>query len=243
MVKNQELQDKYKSVSNFNQSIIRPPAVQASTMQIFACVLLLAAVVTAEPPFRQRFRSQRQEVEVNAAEAPYPAAGFRPSKEFVLPSRQEFSPPNTYGVPSRQEGIPPATNYGIPADSYGAPFNTYLTPQAEYGPPEDRETTTEKADIETTTGVTKENLELEPKKDAEVVNSQGSYYVLLPGSQLQRVQFQTENDLRNMAYTARLQYKDEDRAPIFVYTVAPQYQAYTAVPAQYQSAAYFQLFK
>ncbi|CAH2269057.1 uncharacterized protein LOC120630034 [Pararge aegeria] len=192
----------------------------------FACVLLLAAVVTAEPPqYRPRFRSQRQEVE--AADTPYPSAGYRPSKEFTLPSRQQYTPP-------RQENIPPATNYGVPADSYGAPFNTYITPQTEYGSPdENKETTTEKLDIETKTEAPKENLELEPKKDAEVVNTQGAYYVLLPGSQLQRVQFQTENDIRNMAYTARLQYKDEDRAPIFVYTAAPQYQ----------SAAYFQLFK
>ncbi|XP_023935682.2 uncharacterized protein LOC112044162 [Bicyclus anynana] len=204
---------------------------------IFACVLLLAAVVTAEPPrYRQGFRSQRQEVEVTAAEAPYAPAGFKPSREFALPSRQEFAPPTTnYGVPSRQENIPPATNYGVPDNSYGAPFNTYLTPQTEYGLPDDKETTTVKPDdnVEAKTEATKENLELEPKKDAEVINSEGAYYVLLPGSQLQRVQFQTENDLRNMAYTARLQYKDADRAPLFVYTAVPQYQ----------SAAYFQLFK
>ncbi|XP_045769926.1 uncharacterized protein LOC123870603 [Maniola jurtina] len=203
---------------------------------IFACVLLLAAVVAAEhPQFRQRFQSQRQEVEL-APEPHYAPAGYRPSKEFVLPSRQQYNPPtNNYGVPSRQENNPPATNYGIPDNSYGAPFNTYYTPQTEYRTPEEV-TTTEKGDtvtIEAKTEATKENLELEPKKDAEVVNTEGAYYVLLPGSQLQRVQFQTENDIRNMAYTARLQYRNEDRAPIFVYTAVPQYQ----------SAAYFQLYK
>ncbi|CAF4852168.1 unnamed protein product [Pieris macdunnoughi] len=183
-------------------------------MKHFACVLLIAAAVTAEPPrYRDaRFRPQRQEVEGSGAEAPYPAAGWRPAKEFNLPTRQQ---------------TPPATSYGVPADSYGAPFNTYAPPQ-EYGPPEEskdeKEEDTEKVEKQSA------KLEEEPKKDAEVISNQGAYYVLLPGSQLQRVQFQTENDIRNMAYTARLQYKNEDRAPIFVYTVP-----------EYQNAAYVQL--
>ncbi|XP_072932382.1 uncharacterized protein [Epargyreus clarus] len=207
----------------------------------FACVLLLAAVVVAEPPrYRQaRFRSEKQEVEGSGAEAPppqsapYPAAGFKPAKEFNLPSRQEVSPP--------------ATSYGVPADSYGAPLNTYSAPQTEYGAPvaeakskQTKEPAEKKGEVENIEAPKKaENkeqksakLEAEPKKDAEVVSSQGAYYVLLPGSQLQRVQFQTENDIRNMAYTARLQYRNEDRAPIFVYTAVPQYT---------QSAAYVQL--
>ncbi|XP_050348780.1 uncharacterized protein LOC126772447 [Nymphalis io] len=201
-------------------------------MKTFVCVLLFAAAVVAEPPqYRQvRFRSQKQETEsqgFDTGAAPYPAAGYRPTKEFNLPSRQEFSPP--------------ATNYGIPADSYGAPFNTYLTPQTEYGVPQEESDKgpkdDEKEEVEnvgnTKNEEQKENLQEEPKKDAEVVSAQGAYYVLLPGSQLQRVQFQTENDVRNMAYTARLQYRNEDRAPIFVYTAVPQYQ----------SAAYVQLFK
>ncbi|VVC98107.1 uncharacterized protein LOC126974493 [Leptidea sinapis] len=173
----------------------------------FVCVLLIITVATAEPPRYRlaRFRSERQEVE----SAPYPPAGYRPEKEFNLPPRQES---------------PPATSYGVPANSYGAPFNTYLTPQKEYGAPEDTTEAVEKVE-------TKAKLEEEPNKDAEVISSQGAYYVLLPGSQLQRVQFKTENDVRNMAYTARLQYKQEDRAPIFVYTAVPQYQ----------SAAYVQL--
>lgn len=176
-------------------------------MNTFACVLLFVAVVAAEPPrYRDaRFRSQRQEVEGSGIEAPYPAAGWRPAKEFNLPTRQE---------------TPPATSYGVPADSYGAPFNTYAPPR-EYGPPE--EPKEEKEEVENVEQKESAKIEEEPKKDAEVVSNQGAYYVLLPGSQLQRVQFQTENDIRNMAYTARLQYRAEDRAPIFVYTV-PEYQ-------------------
>ncbi|XP_045449836.1 uncharacterized protein LOC123658459 [Melitaea cinxia] len=194
-------------------------------MKTFAFVLLLGAVVMAEPPqYRQaRFRSQRQEVEGQGVDAPYAPAGYRPAKAFNLPTHQEYSPP--------------ATNYGIPADSYGAPFNTYSTPQSQYGVPQETDNNN-KYDREEVENVNeandeqqKENIKEEPKNDAEVISAQGAYYVLLPGSQLQRVQFQTENDVRNMAYTAKLQYKNEDRAPIFVYTAVPQYQ----------SAAYIQL--
>lgn len=192
------------------------------------CVLFLVAVVVAEPPvYRQaRYSPERQRAE---GAAPYPAAGFEPVKKFELPSRQELNPP--------------ATSYGIPADSYGAPFNTYAVPQAEYGVPEGRNGKEDKSEVENIENnkeegrgkkeeskETKGRLE-EAKSDAEVISAQGAYYVLLPGSQLQRVQFQTENDIRNMAYTARLQYKNEDRAPIFVYTAVPQYQ----------TAAYVQL--
>ncbi|KAG6440834.1 hypothetical protein O3G_MSEX001482 [Manduca sexta] len=194
-----------------------------------ALVLLIAAVVVAEPPrYRQNYKFQRQEVAPDNGAAPYPAAGFRPAKEFNLPSRQEVSPPSTsYGIPDN--------SYGAPAETYLAPQNEYglpeKAPEAEYGVPEKEDPKDDEEDLKVE-GI-KEKLQEEPKKDAEVVSAQGSYYVLLPGSQLQRVQFQTENDVRNMAYTARLEYKDEDRAPIYVYTAVPQYQP---------SAAYVQLF-
>ncbi|XP_041980335.1 uncharacterized protein LOC121733985 [Aricia agestis] len=218
----------------------------------FICAVLLVAAVAAEPPRRQ-FQFQRQEAEP----APYPAAGYRPTKEFKLPSREELSPPSTnYGVPDNtyeapfnsasrnQNGAPfnsapqnqnvasfnnaPQNQNGAPFNNapqnqYGAPFNS--APQNQYGTPRNTE------DKEVETIEENNNAKLVENRDAEVVNTQGAYYVLLPGSQLQRVQFQTENDIRNMAYTARLQYKNEDRAPLFVYT-APQYQP---------TAAYVQL--
>ncbi|KAH9641212.1 hypothetical protein HF086_004599 [Spodoptera exigua] len=209
-------------------------------MNSFVCVLLLAAVVAAEPP-QYRLRFQRQQVDSGAdsvaiaaqnGDAPYAPAGFRPAKAFNLPPRQESSPPST--------------SYGVPDDSYGAPLKTFSAPQTEYGVPstqygvpeqnetEEKEEVEQKEEIvkEEKAEAVKENLEEAPKKDAEVVSAQGVYYVLLPDSQLQRVQFQTENDPRNMAYTARLQYKNEDRAPLYVYTAVPQYP----------SAAYVQLF-
>lgn len=227
------------------------------------CVLLLAALVVAEPPrFRQAFRFARQEVEEDNKEstksergdAPYPVSGFRPTKEFNLPSRQELSPP--------------ATAYGVPDTSYSAPLNTFSAPQTEYGVPksgeengEERNNEEEGNDSETVESADsnrkseggkkegkkeklgkkeKENLEESPKNDATAINGQGVYYVLLPGSQLQRVQFQTENDPANMAYTARLQYKNEDRAPIFLYSPVPQYQSSSTAYYQTPSAAYYQ---
>ncbi|KAJ8723113.1 hypothetical protein PYW08_003025 [Mythimna loreyi] len=214
-------------------------------MKSFACVLLLAAVVAAGPP-QNRYRFQRQELASGAeseangqnGDAPYAPAGFRPAKEFNLPARQEASPPST--------------SYGVPDDSYGAPLNTYAAPQSEYGAPnteygvpeqsEGENKEEAEADAEEQKEEIKEqkengeaekaNLEDTTQKDTELVTAQGVYYVLLPGAQLQRVQFQTQNDIRNMAYTARLQYKNEDRAPVYVYTAVPQYQ----------SAAYVQLF-
>lgn len=212
-------------------------------MKTFVSVLLLAAVVVAEPP-RYRLRLQRQELENGAdsvavvgqnGDAPYPAAGFRPAIEFNLPARQEASPPST--------------SYGVPDDSYGAPLKTYTAPQTQYGAPDTQYGVPDKSNGEDNEEVEangeqqadkeqeengddeKANLE-DAQKDTEVVSAQGVYYVLLPNSQLQRVQFQTQNDARNMAYTARLQYRDEDRAPVYVYTSVPQYQ----------SAAYVQLF-
>ncbi|KOB67101.1 Ecdysteroid regulated protein, partial [Operophtera brumata] len=188
-------------------------------MKTFACILLIAAAVVAEPPSyrqaRQNFRFQRQELDRESTtpsteDAPYPAAGFRPATAFNLPN----------------EVAPPATSYGVPDNSYGAPPQTYAAPQQEYGAPDSPSTeygapATENAEgsgdeslqVE---GLKKDKLEEAPKNDAEVLSNQGAYYVLLPDSQLQRVQFRTENDLRNMAYTARLQYKNEDRAPFYV---------------------------
>lgn len=236
--KTTRLGNKYKSATGTDHSIIRLQSTKPTTanMKAFACVLLLAAVAVAEPPRLRlaRYRFARQELEGEEKEAtttkpddaPYAAAGFKPTKEFKLPSRQE---------------VPPATSYGTPDDSYGAPLRTYVAPLSvpvEYGVPEnsDVEEKSKKEDSDDDSqnegdeglkveGKNKENLEEEPKKEAEVLSNQGAYYVLLPGSQLQRVQFQTENDVRNMAYTARLQYRSEDRAPLFVYTAVPQYQS------------------
>lgn len=225
-------------------------------MKAFVCVLLLAALVAAEPPrFRQTFRFVRQEAgeakkeepakSEKSTDAPYSAPGFKPTAEFNLPLRAVLTPPSTA--------------YGIPDTSYGAPL--YFVPQIQYGVPKPEgegaakpEGNNDSETIESAEGTgkseekkEKEKVEEVPKTLGAVINGQGVYYVLLPGSQLQRVQFQTENDVSNMAYTARIQYKNEDRAPIYLYNSVPQYQApaaayYQAPATAYQqpSAAYYQ---
>lgn len=203
-------------------------------MKIIACIFVVVlAVVSAEPPrYRSaRFEFQRQESKRSEErepttprddEAPYPAAGFKPTREFNLPSRQEVRPP--------------ATSYGVPADSYGAPLNVYSLPENEYGTPrreEGKETESEGRESTEVEGLEKNERgqkleerseEGESEAESDVISQKGAYYVLLPDSQLQRVQFQTLNDIRNMAYTARLQYRSEGRAPLYVYTSVPDYQ-------------------
>lgn len=204
----------------------------------FLIVTCLIATVLAEPPrFRPaRFRLQRQELApttteataestTEAADAPYPAAGgpyppsgWKPSQPFTLP--QKSAPSDSYGapeqnapyppsgwkpqgqaftLPARQQAPqPPATSYGTPDNSYGPPDNTYGAP------------TTDASETEPTDNPQAERLE----GPVEVQKSVGSYYILLPNGELQRVEFMTENDVQNMAFTSRLQVRD--RAPLFL---------------------------
>ncbi|XP_041980336.1 uncharacterized protein LOC121733986 [Aricia agestis] len=180
----------------------------------FAIVLCLIAGAFAEPPrFRPaRFRSQRQELaptteatETTTDFPGYPASGWKPSGEpFTLPQETSAS---TYGPPDAgapypasgwkpaqpftlpQEQSPPATSYGVPDNSYGVPST----------------------DAPTTDNPAAEKLE----GPVEVAKSVGTYYVLLPNGQLQRVEFVSQNDIQNMRYTARLQLRD--RAPLYVF--------------------------
>ncbi|XP_034829180.1 uncharacterized protein [Maniola hyperantus] len=195
------------------------------------CLVILCCVifgVMAEPPrFRTRFRSQRQEltptttestVESTTATGPYPPSGWKPSgAAFALPIETTATPMDTYGPPEArapypasgwkpdgqafslpQDLTPPSTTYGVPDQTYGAPEKTYGVPDNTYGVP-----TTDNPQAETL---------VEP---VEVQKSIGTYYVLLPNGQLQRVGYVTENDLQNMKYIARLQLRD--RAPLLVF--------------------------
>lgn len=163
-------------------------------MKSFACVLLLAAFVVAEPPLYRnaRFTFQRQESErepttARNEEAPYAPAGFKPSKEFKLPSRQEVAPP--------------ATSYGVPSDSYAVPAHLLRTSSGVRSSrnsgreePEKKEKEgkgeeqgeVENLKVEGAESEGKERkekkgkLEEAPKGEAEVVNARGAYYVLLP---------------------------------------------------------------
>lgn len=185
-------------------------------MKIILFLCCIVGVLAELPRFKPaRFRFQRIELAPSTTEAPmetttdsapYPASGWKPSGEpFTLPT--EMKPPSeSYGAPQmapypasgwKPEGQPftlpnepPATSYGVPDNSYGAP-NT---------------------DAPSTDNPQAEKLE----GPVEVLKSVGTYYVLLPNGQLQKVEFMTENDVQNMKYTARLQLRDP-AGPLFVF--------------------------
>ncbi|XP_053604430.1 arf-GAP with SH3 domain, ANK repeat and PH domain-containing protein 1-like [Plodia interpunctella] len=201
------------SSASFSTQLIKMKGV------IISCLVVVAL---AEPPrsraelprFRQaRFRSQRQELAPTTTDSPtepttepsgpYPPSGWKPSGEpFTLP-KQEVE--NTYGAPEegpyppsgwKPQGQqfslpnePPATSYGVPDNTYGAP---------------------------TTDAATTDNPQAEKLDEpVEVQQSVGTYYVLLPNGQLQKVEFMTENDIQNMQYTARLQLRKP--APLLLF--------------------------
>ncbi|KAL0880440.1 hypothetical protein ABMA27_002863 [Loxostege sticticalis] len=183
---------------------------------VFLCVIV--GVLAELPRFRPaRFRFQRQELaptttdsptEPTTESGPYPPSGWKPSGQpFTLPTETE-APADQYGPPAQtapypasgwkpegqpftlpNEQQPPATSYGVPDNSYGAPTT----------------------DAPTTDNPQAERLE----GPVEVQKSVGTYYVLLPNGQLQKVEFMTENDIQNMKYTARLQLRNP--APLLVF--------------------------
>lgn len=183
-------------------------------------VILVCCIVGALaelPRFKPaRFRFQRIElaptttdapVETTTDSGPYPPSGWKPSGQpFTLPTETQ-APADSYGAPAQQSAPYPASGWKPegqpftlpnepPATSYGVPDNTYGVPST---------------DAPTTDNPQAEKLE----GPVEVQKSVGSYYVLLPNGQLQKVEFMTENDVQNMKYTARLQVRD--RAPLFFF--------------------------
>ncbi|CAG9787594.1 unnamed protein product [Diatraea saccharalis] len=173
----------------------------------FLIVSCLIAAVSAElPRFKPaRFRFQRQELapttespaEPTTASGPYPASGWKPSGQpFTLPTETE-APTATYGPPD--SGPYPPSGWK-PAEPFTLPNEQ--TPDNTYGAP-------------TTVAPTTDNPQAERLEGPiEVQKAVGTYYVLLPNGQLQRVEFVTENDVQNMRYTARLQLKNP--APLFI---------------------------
>ncbi|CAB3246701.1 unnamed protein product [Arctia plantaginis] len=196
---------------------------------VLSCVVI---AVLAEPPrFRPaRFRFQRIELAPTTTDSPteattteisgpYPASGWKPAGEpFTLPN-EEKQPADQYGPPDapyppsgwKPQGqafeLPkeaPANSYGAPDNTYGAPANTYGAPANTYGAPDS-------TDAPSTDNPQAERLE----GPVEVQKSIGTYFVLLPNGQLQKVEFVTENDIQNMKYTARLQLRNP--APLLVF--------------------------
>lgn len=195
-------------------------------MKFLVIICCVASAMAELPRFRPaRFRFQRQELaptttdsptEPTTESGPYPPSGWKPSGQaFTLPQEVTSTPADTYGPPEQSGPYPPSgwkpegqaftlpQDQTPPANSYGAPENTYGVPENTYGVPSTDATTTDNPAVEKLDG------------PVEVQKSVGSYYVLLPNGQLQRIEFVTENDIQNMKYTARLQLRD--RAPLYVF--------------------------
>ncbi|CAB3384970.1 Hypothetical predicted protein [Cloeon dipterum] len=172
-----------------------------------ACLIVLAAVVA---------------VVLAEAPAPYPPAGYRPAKAFLLPLkfRQRYE---TYGPPN------PSPSYGPPPQPTEAPAEpeeepTEAAPEEE---PEAPEAPEEAAPEEETTDAPAEEDEqsTEPpteegraSEDNEVAQPTGLYYVLLPDGRLQRVIYST--GAPELGYTAQLRIANVDPippAPVYAY--------------------------
>lgn len=187
-------------------------------MKFLVLLCVVFGAMAELPRFRPaRFRFQRQELAptttdspteaTTEASGPYPPSGWKPAGEpFTLPNEEpadkpadQYGPPDAPYPPSgwKPQGqafelpkqTPPATSYGVPDNTYGVPDST---------------------DAPTTDNPQAERLE----GPVEVQKSEGTYFVLLPNGQLQRVEFVTENDVQKMKYTARLQLRNP--APLLV---------------------------
>ncbi|XP_023935681.2 mucin-2-like [Bicyclus anynana] len=210
---------------------------------LIICSLILAA--TAEPPrFRARFRSQRLElaptttdssIESTTDSGPYPPSGWKPSgAAFTLPIDTTPTPTDTYGPPEvsgyqpsgwKPDGQP----FTLPIDTTPTPIDVYGPPETNgpYPPsgwkPDGQSFTLPQEQTSTTYGIpdhsyqpTDANKQVETVVEpVEVQKSVGTYYLLLPNGQLQRVEYVTESDLQNMKYLARLQLSG--RGPLFVF--------------------------
>ncbi|KAL3286360.1 hypothetical protein HHI36_000867 [Cryptolaemus montrouzieri] len=136
----------------------------------------------------------------------------QPESAYGLPESSYGPPPSSYGSPA------PAPSYGppAPAPSYGPP-----TPAPSYGPPPTEETTTIETIEVTTDNTTVTDKDVEQVTDGKPIKQEGAYYIYHPHGLLQQVRYQTENDKKNMLFSARLKYKDVEpiRSPIFSYNL------------------------
>lgn len=152
-----------------------------------------------------------------------------PADSYQVPSYTYLSPPEVQDTPNTSGIAQGSTNRlgltqgtdntgvsrGTPLASPEVPLGTLDRPGVPQGTPLNSRVP------QGTPWVSQGNdgsFEDDGLKGLEVETVEGAYYVLLPGSRLQRVHYRTENDARRMAYTARLRYSAEEKVPIFVYT-------------------------
>ncbi|XP_022905892.1 uncharacterized protein [Onthophagus taurus] len=146
-----------------------------------------------------------------------------PRQQLVLPRQQQL--PEIYGPPQ---------SFSSPQSEYGPPLPTELTPpEVDLEPREESEDVLTTTEMPTTTEeVPKEAEEIKESKDVEEIegdvenkevedakNEEGVYYIYHPSGLLQRIIYTTNNDVRNMAYTAQFRYKDVEpiRDPVYTY--------------------------
>lgn len=191
---------------------------------IVLLVCLAAVAINAEPPnYRFRSTSSRQvsppatdmEPLVPGGNAPYPPSGWKPvGARFELPPKPRVSPT-------------PAAEY-LPAAEYGPP----TTPAEEESTTTEEATTVSGEEVTTPPGVVSGtgNAKLVINKDAEVLpqaeqklNEQGTYYILLPDSRLQRILYSVTSDPEKQQFSSQLQSVGTQTlsAPLIFYT--PQY--------------------
>ncbi|KAF7279961.1 hypothetical protein GWI33_006527 [Rhynchophorus ferrugineus] len=121
----------------------------------------------------------------------------------------------------------PHTVYGPPssAPSYGPP----APPSPSYGPPPSEEpslTTTALPEATTTALPTTVEPLSEPINGTSSKLQQtpeiGVYYIYHPSGLLQKVRYETRDDTRNMAFSARLKYENVEPISGPIYTYDPQ---------------------
>lgn len=168
---------------------------------------------------------------------PYKPSGWKPNgQQLQLPQRQqqqqqrqEFNPfiINNNADENRQrqfkqQDLPSTSRQYVPSRQYGPPITTTETELTTTEIP----TTTTRTTSTTPGSFGKLENDLDGsnsnEKKSEVEKGeieQGIYYVYHPTGLLQRITYQTQNDLRNMAYVAQLKYQDVEpiKEPIYYY--------------------------
>lgn len=139
------------------------------------------------------------------------------------PQQASNPPPQNYGPPPQEYGPPPQE----PKPCYGPP------PKPVYGPPPEVATTTElptttdqstTTELPTTTGgpLNETTMQSQKLRVKEALTDQGVYYVYHPQGLLQRVVYSTQDDNKNMEFSAKLKYENVEPIKGPIYTYDPQ---------------------
>lgn len=147
------------------------------------------------PQRGQKFNPRKDERSFDGEESKFDSF----NRQYKQSERQQiYVPPRTY-TPAQKYGPPTTTEAEITTTEYPTTTTTEVFGRLQ--------------DEDTSNSDDKEKIEEKPEID------QGVYYVYHPSGLLQRISYQTENDLRNMAYMAQLRYQNVDpiKDPIYYY--------------------------